>query len=97
MSPPSLSSEHSLQEARQQIESIDRSILELIEQRVRIGRELALVKRAQGQPLLDPAQEARVVRRAAEYSRDTALPEEEVRDLFWRLVALTRRCQEALE
>jgi chorismate mutase len=87
----------SLVAARQEIEAIDREIVALIDRRWRLGQALADAKRRAGQPLLDPAQEARVVRRAAELARSHTLPEEDVRDIFWRLIALTRRGQEEQE
>jgi chorismate mutase len=43
--------------------------------------------------VLDPAREAAVVRRSAERARDAGLDEEAVREIFWRLVGLSRRTQ----
>ena len=52
------------------------------------------IERAAGLPVIDTKQEAVVVRRAAEWARKADLPEEDVRHLFWRIVALTRSAQE---
>ena len=78
---------------RTAIEQVDRAILRLVAERVQLGESIAAAKRAAGLPLLDPAQEARVVRRAAELAREAALPEEAVRDLFWRIISLTRHAE----
>jgi chorismate mutase len=82
-----------VQNRRRRIERIDREVIALIAQRVREGRAVARAKRKAGLPIHDGAQEARVVRRAAEFARTAELPEEEVRAMFWRIVELTRRSQ----
>jgi chorismate mutase/prephenate dehydratase len=82
-----------VRERRQRIERIDRELIALIARRVREGRAVARAKRRAGVPIHDGAQEARVVRRAAELARAAELPEEEVRAMFWRIVQLTRRAQ----
>lgn len=82
-----------LERLRAEIERIDRALVGLIGERVRVARSVALTKQAAGLPTLDPAQEAAVIRRAAALARDAGLPPEEVRDVFWQLVALARRAQ----
>ena len=57
---------------------------------VRIGD----VKRRNGLESSDPAREASVVRRSAEMARARDLPSEYVRDVFWRLIALSHRAVE---
>jgi chorismate mutase len=78
---------------RAEIERIDRALVDLIAERVRLGARAAAAKRAGDLPILDPAQEARVVRRAAELAREAGLPAEDLRDLFWRLIGMTRRLE----
>jgi len=78
---------------RSEIERIDRAIVNLIGERVRVASEIGGAKRTAGVPLVDPAREAAIVRRAGDLARQEGLPEEDVRDLFWRLVALSRRTQ----
>lgn len=80
---------------RAEIERIDRALVALLVERVRAGESIAVVKRQHEIPVTDPAQEARVVRRAAQLARDAGLPEEGVRDLFWRVIALTRDAEHA--
>ncbi|HEX5409718.1 MAG TPA: chorismate mutase [Gemmatimonadaceae bacterium] len=83
-----------LASGRAAIEQIDRAILRLVAERLQVGEAIARSKHAAGLPVLDPAQEARVVRRAAELAREAALPEEGVRELFWRIITLTRRAED---
>ena len=82
-----------LERLRAEIERVDRALISLVRDRVRTAREVAQAKRAAGLPTLDPAQEAAVIRRAATLARESGLPEEETRDLFWVLVGLTRRAE----
>jgi chorismate mutase len=79
---------------RDQIERVDRSIIELIAERVRLAREVGATKQAAGIPTLDHAREASVVRRVVETAREAGLPyEDEIRQIFWQLIGLCRRAQ----
>ena len=78
---------------RAEIERIDRELIRLIGKRVQAAHRMGRAKRAGGLTMLDPAQEAVVIRRAATLARAARLPEEQIRDIFWQLVALSRRVQ----
>ena len=78
---------------RTEIEAIDRNILELISRRVDAARSVGRAKRAGNLPILDPAREAAVVRRAVELAREHMLDEESVRQVFWHIIGLCRRAQ----
>lgn len=82
-----------LAELRGEIERIDRELIGLIAQRVRLARQVGDAKRELGAPTLDPAREAAVVRRAGELAREAGLGDEDVRYIFWHLIGLTRRVQ----
>jgi chorismate mutase len=82
-----------LEEMRVEIERIDREIVELVAARVAIARRAGDAKRAAGLPTLDTAREAAVVRRAVGHARAAGLEEEDLRALFWSVVALSRRAQ----
>jgi chorismate mutase len=43
---------------------------------------------------MDPQQEAKVVRRAAEIARELRVDEELTRDVIWRIIAAARAAQE---
>ena len=83
-----------LDRVRGEIERVDRALLGLIGERVRAARRAAAAKRAASMPTLDPAQEAAVIRRAATLAREAGLPEEDVRDVFWLIIGLTRRAEQ---
>ncbi len=85
--------DRSLAELRQSIECIDEAIIAKIAERMALSRAVGRVKAASGQPVLDPAREAAVVGRAALLARAVGLPEDEIRALYWRLIACSRRAQ----
>ena len=82
-----------LDRARGEIERIDRQIVALIADRVRVARQIGRAKREAGITTLDPAREAVVVRRAGELARELTLDDEAVRRIFWQLIALSRSVQ----
>ena len=75
---------------RGRIEKTDDTILGLLKKRMGLARMIGVTKAAAGLPVLDPAREARVVRRAAARARALQMPAEEVRSLFWSIIALCR-------
>lgn len=78
---------------RDEIEVLDRSLIELLAERVRLARLVGDAKRELGLSIVDMAQEAAVVRRAAAAAREAGVEDEEVRCIFWRLIGLCRRAQ----
>jgi chorismate mutase len=78
---------------REQIENIDRSLISLIAERVLAAREVGRAKRNAGLAIMDPAREAAVVRRAVELARAQGLDEEDVREIFWHIIGMSRRAQ----
>lgn len=83
-----------LAQCRTDIEAIDQRLVELLAERVALGRKTATIKRAAGLPILDPQREAEVIRRAVTTAREHDLPVEAVREVFWHVVGLSRRAQE---
>lgn len=83
-----------LEELRSRIEAIDRELVELIGKRREVALEIGRAKQTLGLPVLDPQQEAKVVRRAAEIAREIGVDEELTRDVIWRIIAAARDAQE---
>ena len=81
-------------QCRQEIESIDNEIVELLARRLRLGQRTGELKRIAGLPILDPTREAAVIRRVAAVAREAGLPPEPVREVFWQIVGMSRRAQE---
>lgn len=82
-----------LAELRGRIQQIDRELIGLIADRVRLARDVGAAKRALGVPTLDPAREAAVVRNAGDLAREAGIGDEDVRYIFWHLIGLSRRAQ----
>lgn len=81
---------------REEIEQVDRQVIELVVQRARLAEEAGDAKRIAGLPLLDPVREARVMETAAEHARQAGIPDAEVRQIFRLLITIARKSQEAM-
>jgi chorismate mutase len=83
-----------LEALRARIREVDEALVRLVGERRDLVLEVGRVKESEGLPVLDPPQEARVVRRAAELAREAGVDEEAVRDILWRIIASARDVQE---
>ena len=83
-----------LEEIRARILDVDEALVRLAGERLDLVLEVGRLKSELGRPVLDPAREAAVVRRAAEHARDAGVDPELVRDLIWRIVDAARQVQE---
>ena len=68
--------------------------MELVGERKALVLEIGRLKTQAGLPVLDPAREATVVRRAAELAREKGVDEELTRDVIWRIIASAREEQD---
>jgi chorismate mutase len=87
-------SEEKLVALRDAIREVDRELIALIGKRRDLVMEVGAAKAAMGLPVLDPSQEAVVVRRAAQLARELSVDEELTRDVIWRIIASARDAQE---
>ena len=92
--PESAAATERLDELRARIRALDKELVALIGRRRALAIEIGAAKAALGLPVMDPSQEARVVRRAAEIARDLGVDEETTRDVIWRIIASARDVQE---
>ena len=83
-----------LEELRQRILAVDEELVELVGERKALVLEIGRVKGELGLPVLDPAREAAVVRRAGALAREKGVDEEMTRDVIWRIMASARAEQE---
>jgi chorismate mutase len=93
VSAPDADADRVLTEVREEIERVDRTLIGLIAERVRLARRVGEAKRRAALPTLDMAREAAVVRRAGALAREHDLNDEDVRYIFWHLIGLSRRAQ----
>ncbi len=85
-----MSDDEHLESLRTRIEELDRALVRLVGERRDLVQQIGKAKEALGLPVLDPPQEARVVRRAAGLARELGVDEEAVRDILWRIIASAR-------
>lgn len=83
-----------LEAARERIVELDGELIRVIGERRDLVLDVARAKEVLGLPVLDPAREASVVRRAAELARSLGVDEEMARDVIWRIIASARAAQE---
>lgn len=86
--------EKALDELRGRIRQVDEELVRLVGERRDLVLRIGEAKEALGLPVLDPSQEARVIRRAAGLARELGVDEELVRDVVWRIIASARDAQE---
>jgi chorismate mutase/prephenate dehydrogenase len=82
-----------LARCRDEIAQLDREMIALLQRRVELALRTGPLKRNLGLPILDPAREATVIRSAVESARTRGLAEEPVREIFWRILAMSRDAQ----
>ena len=79
---------------RDRILKVDDALVTLVGERRGLVLEVGRLKAELDLPVLDPAREAEVVRRAAALARERGVDEELVRDVLWRIIASARDAQE---
>lgn len=77
-----------LERTRHAINDVDEALIQLLAERMRLARRAQALRKEGGTPGVDPGREAKVLRLATERARRAGLPEEPVRDVYWRIVAL---------
>lgn len=83
----------SLEELREEIEEIDRDLVELIARRTYVADTVAEVKAKQGLPTTDEDQEQRVMDRAGENAEHFDVDSNLVKDIFRLLIELNKISQ----
>ena len=83
-----------LQQLRQDIDGIDRELVELFRRRMDVTRRVGEYKRERGLPVLDQARERQVLQNKGELAGDELRPA--VITLFQTIMALSRRQQRDL-
>lgn len=94
MTPPEADAEH-LARLREEIVALDDALIAVLARRLAVAAEIGAIKQRLGVPVMDPAREAEVVRRAAARARDQGLDPELVRAVLWRVIDHARGVQDA--
>jgi chorismate mutase/prephenate dehydratase len=84
-----------LQEIRDAINSLDRQLVDLLNERAQLVGEVGQIKRQTGAPIFQPEREAEVIRRVTEASRDP-MPPEALAAIYREIMAAARLIQKPL-
>ncbi len=82
-----------LARCRHELDQLDAELIRLVARRLELGLRAAIIKKAVDVPILDPAREEKVIAQARSWARDCELPEDEVAEIFRRLVSLSGNAQ----
>jgi len=83
----------SLDELREEIEEIDRDIVESIARRTYVVESIAEVKKERGMEIHDPEREQRVLERVAERAEALDVDPDDVREVFELLMDISKKEQ----
>jgi chorismate mutase-like protein len=82
---------------RQQIDSLDQRIVELIQERARVVEEVGRIKREANLPMTVPAREQQVIAKAQELAKGGPLPPEAIGRIYQKLVEEMRNWEAKLD
>ena len=88
--------ELSLDELRDQIDTIDEKLLQCLNQRAELAVELGKIKLKKGQAIVDASREAAILKRLKELNKGP-LSDQAVQEIFEQIVVHSRHLQEQLE
>ena len=86
-----------LQEHRSEIERIDEEIIRLINRRIGISKKIFESKRAEGEPIIDPEREKKVLSKAMDLATELNLDTGAVKSIFETLIAMSISKQQELQ
>ena len=90
-SDPRLADE--LAQCRRDLDELDSELIRLVARRLELGLRAAAIKAQANLPILDPAREEKVIAQARNWARKADLPEDEVAEIFRKLVSLSGNAQ----
>ena len=82
-----------LEECRAELDQLDEQLIRLIKKRLELGLRAATIKHEAGLPIIDADREEKVMDQARAWADDAGLVEDEVADIFARLISLSGRAQ----
>ena len=82
-----------LDRCRAELDKIDTELIRLMSRRLETGLDAARIKRDLGMPITDPGRESKVIDQARAWALSADLSQDEVEEIFTRLIALSRNSQ----
>ena len=83
-----------LDNLRKEIDRLDGRIMELLNQRAELGRDIWKIKSGKGRPVLDPNREASILKKLKKKNR--ALPEKSVEAIFKEIFSAVRAAEQPI-
>ncbi|MEO8576932.1 MAG: chorismate mutase [Gemmatimonadales bacterium] len=75
------------------MDQIDEQLIRLLKRRLELGLRAARIKHDADLPIVDQEREAKVIAQAKQWADVAGLSEQEVADVFARLISLSRGAQ----
>ena len=82
-----------LEECRAELDQLDEQLIQLLKQRLALGLRAAAIKHDAQLPIIDKDREAKVMAQARAWADEAGLVEDEVAEIFVRLISLSGRAQ----
>lgn len=82
-------------EIRSKIDDVDQQIVELFQERMELGEEVAKFKKSTGKPIYDKAREEQKIAKLIQYA-DNEFNKKAIAELFLQLMSISRRYQYSL-
>ena len=86
-----------LEACRQQIDSLDQRLVEMIQERARVVQQVGAIKREAHLPVTDTGRERRLIQKAEELAKGGPLPPEAVGRIYQKLVEEMRNWEAGLK
>jgi chorismate mutase-like protein len=78
-----------LSDWRERIDSIDRQLIDLLNERMQCAQEIGRIKKAAGKPIRDPERELDVIAKIKAYNNQGIIKDEALEALYRLLIDLT--------
>ncbi len=82
-----------MKECRDELDQLDEQLIRLMKRRLELGLLAATLKRDGDLPIVDSERKAKVIAQARAWASEAGLSEDEVTEIFERLVSLSGRAQ----
>ncbi len=86
-----------IESKRKKIDAINNQILDLLEQREQIAREIGKEKKRRYLPINDPQREEEILAGLKEKARQKGIPPEVIETIFRLIIARSRKVQEEVK
>lgn len=83
-----------LEELRDEIDRIDAGILELIKNRLDVGREIGKLKKEKNMAVRDKERERLIIKKVRENAKDAGIPQDNIERIFNELIRINIKIED---